>query len=82
MAQMDLCNHKDQVPKRMKETFAKGLFSGCKWCHLIVDALAHVLVNGNGDDEERSKEESAINDEDNFHEASFADEDMDLEDNV
>jgi hypothetical protein len=66
----------------MKETFKKGLFSSCKWCHLIVNTLVNVLVNGDGKYEEWSKEESADNDKGNFHKASFANEDMDVEDNI
>jgi hypothetical protein len=57
------------ILKRMKETFENGLFTSNNWCYLIIDALAHVLVNGVGNDKEQSEEGSDINNDDDFHEA-------------
>ncbi len=75
-AQTDPSIPKDRVPKHMMGLFMEGVFSNWKWSHVIINALAYVSAEG---EDEEGENYLGSNAKEDFHDASFTEDDMDLD---
>jgi hypothetical protein len=76
-ARTDPCIHKDSIPRHMVAVFREGVFSSRKWSHMIIDAAAFVPARG---DDEGDENYLGSEGEEEIHEASYSEDDMELDD--
>jgi hypothetical protein len=60
----------------MMGLFMEGVFSNWKWSHVIINALAYVSAEG---EDEEGENYLGSNAKEDFHDASFTEDDMDLD---